>query len=268
MLIDSPRLKPGDREHWDRLERYDARLGPAVERRAPSAIADIERWWRDGPGVCSVSWGKDSTASADLTVRTGLPIPLVWVRTDPFEMPECEQVRDAFLRLHPDIRYEERVVWPRNPKRGEPGYEEHHLNPDSHSQNVLGEQIPERYISGVRAEESRIRAISIGHRGNVTRNTCRPIARWQATDVFAYLYDRGIPVHPAYAMTYAGVLDRRWIRVHPLCSGPRPQSAVYTHDTTSWEDDYYGTVIASALHARRAAREETLHPDSRLGGPI
>lgn len=251
MLVDSPRLKPGDRATWDRLETYDHRLYPAVEKRVPTALAVIRRWWDEGhqQGVCSVSWGKDSVAVADLVARTELPIPIVWVPTIPFEMPECYAVRDAFLAKHPHVRYDERPVWPRNPKRGEPGYEEHHSNPDRKSQNVLAEQISERYISGVRAEESRMRTMSINSRGLVTKNTCRPIGRWTAVDVFAYLAGRELPVHSVYAMSYAGALDRRWLRVHPLCSAP-PSTLRRDSDMIVWEDDYYGDAITTALNIR------------------
>lgn len=249
MLIPTHRLKPGDQETWSRLERYDRALAPAARAKTRSAVDAIHRWAAAGDGVCSVSWGKDSTVVADLVARTGLPIPIVWVRSDPFEMPECEQVRDAFLALHPHVRYEERVAVLRNPKRGQAGYEAHHLDPDAKHQDVLGELIPERYISGVRAEESAMRARSAQWHGQVTKNTCRPILRWTAADVFAYLADRGLPVHPAYAMSYAGRLDRRWLRVHPLCSH-HEESGVHGQDAASWEDDYYG----DAIHTARALR--------------
>ena len=68
--------------------------------------------------------------------------------------------------------------------------------------------------------------------------------------MFAYLHRENLPVHPVYAMTYGGVLDRRWLRVHPLCSAPPARSAVHGRDMTTWEDDYYGDVIRAAHKAR------------------
>lgn len=250
MLLDSPRLKPGDREHWQHLERYDHAIGAHLGKKAARAVAEIQRWAdQGGHAVCSVSWGKDSTVVAHLTHLAGVDIPVVWVRSDPWEMPECEQVRDALLARCPGLRYEERVAKLRNPKRGQVGYEQHHLDPESKSQDVLGELIPERYISGVRAEESRMRAQSARWHGVSTRNTCRPILRWSAEEVFGYLAVHDLPVHPAYAMTYGGRRDRRWLRVHPLCSY-HEESGVHGDDAVTWEDDYYGTAIAQAL--RRA----------------
>lgn len=84
-----------------------------------------------------------------------------------------------------------------------------------------------------------MRAMSIGHRGTTTQNTCRPIGRWTAVEVFAYLARHDLPVHPAYALTYGGQLDRRWLRVHPLRSRPPARSAVHGWDMESWEDEHW-----------------------------
>ncbi|APT92900.1 hypothetical protein CPHO_08375 [Corynebacterium phocae] len=213
------------------------------------ALTRIREWADSGPGVCSVSWGKDSTVVAHLTAISGVDVPIVWVRSDPYEMPESEDVRDAFLTMHPNIRYEERVATLRNPKRGEPGYEQHQMNPNRKHQDVLKENITERYISGVRAQESRMRRQSARWHGAVSKNTCRPILDWTGEDVFAYLAAHNLPVHPAYAMSYAGTLDRRWIRVHPLCSH-HEESGIHGRDMASWEDDYYGDYISRARNAR------------------
>jgi len=252
VLIDSPRITTRDRAHWARMEHYDDVLSrsPRLDRLAEQARAAVTRFADAGDFYISVSWGKDSVAAAHLALQVVPGARLVWVRSKHFEMPECEQVRDAFLATHPQARYEEIEVELRNPKRGEPGFDERHLDPHADHQDVLKENLTGRYVSGVRAEESRIRRISVGHRGLVTPNTCRPLGRWEATDVFAYLHREGLPVHPAYAMTMGGALDRRWIRVHPLCSAPPAQSAVHRHDPAYWEDTYYPDVIAAARDAR------------------
>lgn len=247
MLIDSPRFKRGDREHWDSLERYDRAIGARLDRKEQTAIDRICQWAEHGDGVCSVSWGKDSTVVAHLLALSGVRVPIVWVRSDPFEMPECDDVRDAFLATH-TIEYVEKHAVLRNPKRGETGYEAHHTTGGKH-QDVLKENITGRYISGVRAQESRIRQQSARWHGTVSKNTCRPILDWTAEDVFAYLYRERLPVHPAYAMTYAGRLDRRWLRVHPLCSY-HEESGVHGRDMASWEDDYYADAIQKALTIR------------------
>jgi len=256
MLIDSPRLTPGDRKHWARMEAFDARLAtsPLLDTLAEEGRAAIAEWRAAGPGIIGTSWGKDSVVAAHLTYQVDPTIPLVWVRTDPYEMPECEQVRDAYLAAHPDTRYDERRAVLRVPKRGEPGYEAHLADPNQKGQDVLGEMIKERYISGVRGDESRVRRMSVGRHGAVTKNTCRPLASWSAVDVFAYLYRENLPVHPAYAATYGGRLDRRLLRVHQLCSPPPPNLTVVLHH---WEDHYYGDTIAAAHAIRYAMTGET-----------
>lgn len=166
-LIDSPRLTAQDRAHWQRLEHYDDVLSHdrRLDQLADAGRAGIREWAAAGPGSAMTSWGKDSVVMLSLLATTDdVDVPVVWVRSDPFEMPECEQVRDACLARWPHLRYEERVARLRNPKRGEHGHEQHATDPDRRSQDVLAEYAPERYISGVRGQESRIRAISIESR--------------------------------------------------------------------------------------------------------
>lgn len=253
MLITSPRHSPADLLHWSRLERYDARL--AASSRASEltgkAIAEMGDFMAAGDCCVSVSWGKDSVVVAHIAATLNPRIRVEWVRSKHFETPECEEVRDAFLELHPGVDYREHLVTLTNPKRGEPGYEQHHTNPHAKHQDVLKDTIRGRWISGLRAEESAMRRMSMRHRGLSTARTCRPLAWWDATDIFAHLHLAGLPVHPVYGMTFGGRLDRRWLRVHPLCSHPPKQSAVHGWDMAGWEDHYYADVITAALDARR-----------------
>ncbi|WP_420865947.1 phosphoadenosine phosphosulfate reductase family protein [Mycobacterium ostraviense] len=192
-----------------------------------------------------MSWGKDSTVTAHLVALAGLDIPLVRVRYDPWEMPETDLVRDAFLATH-DVRYQERRgVAALSVRRGDA------IEPESQRHiNHLGEQINERYISGVRAEESTTRTLSMARHGAVTTNTCRPIARWTAMDVFAYLYREDLPVHPAYAMSCGGIYDRRQLRVTPLCTPMSSRGGVHTERST-WEDTYWPDITGQTRTAPR-----------------
>jgi len=246
VLIDSPRITPQDREHWERLEHYDDVLSrsPHLDRLADEARRAVTEFAAGGEFFISVSWGKDSVAAAHLALQVAPTAVVRWARARHVETPECEQVRDAFLAMHPEARYEEIEYEFPVPLRFEPGHE------DAPDFDALGQVLAGRHVSGIRAEESRIRRISIHHRGPVTVNTCRPLARWQAVDVFAFLHREGLPLHPAYAMTMGGHYDRRWIRVHPLGTATRAQSAVYRHDWAAWEDTYYPDVIAAARAAR------------------
>lgn len=254
MLVDSPRLTAADRATWARLETYDAALGgdsylmPRLEARAAAAVAEFAAAGDDW--YVSTSWGKDSVAAAHIALKVVPDARVVWVRSRHFETPECDLIRDAFLALHPQARYEEVEVELRNPKRGEPGFDTRHLDPAADHQDILKETLTGRYVSGLRAEESRMRRISIGHRGLVTPGTCRPIGHWDAVHVFAYAHRERLPVHPVYAMTMGGHYDRRWLRVHPLCQALPGESAVHGKDVAHWEDTYYPDVIAAARAAR------------------
>lgn len=262
MLITDPAHTSRDLQTWTDWERYDKAIGASatISAMQDHAIAVIRSFAADGSCVCSVSWGKDSVVAAHLTWLADPTIPIVWVPTiradgTSYEAAGTYRVRAAFLATHPDIEYIERPAIASNPKRGEPGYEQHQIDPSRRSQDVLREQITERYISGLRAEESRMRRLSIAHRGLNTPRTSRPIAYWTAEHVFAYLSREALPVHPTYAMTYGGRMDRRWLRVHPLRSAPPPASTIYGRDMTGWEDHYYPHLVTHAgVLDHRAAR--------------
>jgi len=88
--------------------------------------------------------------------------------------------------------------------------------------------------------------------GIATERTCAPIGRWSAEDVWAYLYARGLPVHPAYAMSMGGLLDRDRIRVGPL-AGERAAAWAEQgsgHGRLEWERRYYGWRLAELERER------------------
>lgn len=75
--------------------------------------------------------------------------------------------------------------------------------------------------------------------GVATSRTCRPIGWWSSADVWAYLARHDLPVHPAYAMTLGGRLERDRIRVHSI-GGEDGAS----FGRVEWEDRYYGDLTA------------------------
>ncbi|WP_225872065.1 phosphoadenosine phosphosulfate reductase domain-containing protein [Scrofimicrobium canadense] len=245
MLIDMPTLTAADRARWSELERFDQRIGRLPARMIDEALDEIRTFKERNPNcVCSTSWGKDSVVVAWLTRQTDPMIPLVWVptiRADgmSYEAEATYQVRDAFLKAFPGA-YEERPATARNPKRGDPDYNPAQFDrPDYRSQDVLKENIPEPSINGVRAEESQMRARSLRWHGVSSKNSCRPIIKWTAAQVFGLLAVNNLPVHPAYAASHGGLLDRRWLRVHPLRSKAPARSIVYGRDMDDWEDTYF-----------------------------
>lgn len=250
MLIDSPRLTDADRAAWERLERYDMALArsPRLNRRQTRAVQVLTDFANKGPCYVSTSWGKDSTVLTHILAISGLSLPLVWVRVRHWENPDCLLVRDDMLKKYPHLAntYEEievdatAVRWwhqgadlaPKTQRTSRGGF------------NIAGRRHGNRHVSGVRGEESRIRERVMGMWGEAGPRACRPIGNWTAVEVFAYLHKHHLPVHPAYAMSHGGTLDRRWLRVSSL-GGIRGSEK----GRSDWEMHYYGDIITQGQKA-------------------
>jgi len=232
MLIASPRHTPEDLRVWATRERFDDRLGwsAVMDRRIESARDAIIDFASHGPCYLGVSWGKDSVVVAALAIASGVHVPLVWVRVEAVSNPDCVLVRDTFLARFPHVEYAEITIACRRDRTGRPvgtgrletGFAQ------------ASERFGHRYISGVRSEESGARALREAVYGIATERTCAPITRWSGGEVFAYLYREGLPVHPAYACSFGGALDRERIRVSSL-GGQRGTG----HGRREWEWAYY-----------------------------
>lgn len=237
MLIDSPRLTDADRRTWSDLERYDRALAadprwPSREKRAHDII---RRFAQDGACYASTSWGKDSTVVAHLVATSGVTLPLVYVRMRRWESPECLTVRDAFLERWGDyVDYHEYWV------DGGPRWWDDIELQDRKGSHAKGQftgpevDFGSRHITGVRGEESAMRDMVIARWGEAGPGACRPIGRWTAVDVFAYLCRHNLPVHPAYAMSCGGHYDRRWLRVSPIGGITQAHKG-----RSGWEQTYY-----------------------------
>lgn len=243
MLIDSRRITPDDRRRWEldnRVDKLNARPDNdrlnSLEAMAEETVTSFVEA-REGAVYCGVSWGKDSVVVAHL-VRLFVPaVPLVWVRVRYVENPDCHAVRDAFLREYPGP-YDEIVV--------EPGVNR------SGGTSLLGFAEARRrhgdaYLSGVRAQESGDRKLRMMRSGTDTKNTCAPIGWWTALDVFAYIERHLLPVHPAYAMTMGGVLDRTKLRVSSLGGGRGTGMG-----RREWEMRYYAREMAELMRLGHA----------------
>nr|DAI62767.1 MAG TPA: phosphoadenosine-phosphosulfate reductase [Caudoviricetes sp.] len=244
MLIESPRLTAADRIRWAELERYDTIF--AADRRWPVREAkahDVIRSFADaGPCYASTSWGKDSTVVAHLAATSGIKLPLVYVRMRTYESPESLLVRDAFMDVWGDnVDYHEFWV-DAGPRWWDDIELKERKGPHAKGQFDAPERdFGPRHITGVRAEESRLRDMVIARWGEAGPGACRPIGRWTAVDVFAYLKRHDLPVHPAYAMSCGGRYDRRWLRVSPI--GGITQAH---HQRSGWESTYYPDIIGKA----------------------
>lgn len=226
-LIETPRHSRVDIEAWQRLNRYDKALASSeqfleLEERAIETIRDFA-----GLGRCTIgtSWGKDSVVLAHLAVRAGIvdvQHPLVHVkstRVDRRENPDVPLVRDEFLRQH-DCEYFEYETDAEDALR------------------EMNDSYGPRYISGVRASESSQRVMAMKRHGISSKQSCRPIGYWKPLHIWTYLERYGLPIHPAYGMTFGGQINRDNIRVHNI--GNTEMGAGVGRLT--WERHYYKEV--------------------------
>lgn len=250
MLIPSPRHTREDLRVWAQREQMDRRFVKTSERRMNEmerrAMDEIDAFARERCYV-GVSWGKDSVVVAHLALRTRPDLPLVWVRVEPGDNPDSVLVRDAFVARWSNqgvaLDYRE-VVAARDDED------------DVRDAHQLGWRLAteaagtDRHVIGVRAEESATRRMSIGACGLSTLRSCRPIGHWQAEHVFAYLYRHDLPVHPAYACSLGGTLDRRHLRVAAL-GGDRGTR----FGRAEWERRYYGDALRALASLRAPGAE-------------
>jgi phosphoadenosine phosphosulfate reductase len=215
MLIHSHRHSLADLGTWKRLARYDALAATAqrLDRRIERAVDALVAFAAAGPAYCGVSWGKDSVTVAHMVALYTSNVPIVWLRWEPWTNPDCVAVRDAFLARHPSVTYDEiEVRWTRGP-------DAEWVSPDPSDRDgfkAARDRHGPRHISGVRADESRVRRLRCARWGESSPMTCAPLARWSSLDVFAYLARYDLPIHPAYAMSFGGALPRDEIRVDAL----------------------------------------------------
>lgn len=243
MLIASPRHSTEDLKrwsYWTSVWEQHAQLRTFAKHIDRSEAALLS-FTGAHPCYCGVSWGKDSVVVAELVQRLVPRVPLVWVRVDPDHNPDCLLVRDEFLRRYPSCRYDEIPV-----RRAAGAYRAHGTL--EQGTRLAAQRYGARYVSGVRAEESGARKHRMTAHGESTASTCAPIGWWSGDDVFAYLLQRGLPIHPAYACLLDGHLDPRRVRVSPL-GGDRGQRTGDGFGRSEWEERYYRDEVA-ALAAR------------------
>jgi len=245
-LVASPRHRVDDLACWevheqvDRINARSDRLQQLVER----SIAEVRAFAEQGRCYASVSWGKDSMLLAHLIATEAPHVPLVHLHSW-WGNPDSDLVRDLFLQTFPQVRYDEIEVtydWEReiNPAVSLYLREGYALAANRHG---------DRYLTGMRKQESKSRAMRMMRYGMSTEMTCAPIGWWNTASVFAYLHKHELPVHPVYACLQGGLLERDQLRVDML-SEERGSGM----GRREWEQLYYRqelAVIASRTRARR-----------------
>lgn len=224
-LIRVPEHRPEDLQAWEEVSRYDlahARTEGFV-RRVMEAQREIDSWCaEDRDPYVSVSWGKDSVCLAHLAVqhhqRGGRRLPHLRFSCPELDPPRSSLVRDSFLaRFSDHLTYEEVELRLSSP----PVYGGDGLVLDEWEDDVfcpawfeaIVRHDYDSYMMGLRADESAGRRKRLKYYGLSTDVASAPISRWTAADVWAYLAVHDLPIHPVYAMSMGGRLDRDWLRV-------------------------------------------------------
>jgi phosphoadenosine phosphosulfate reductase len=202
----------------ERLQTYELYSQLQSHQRRVRASLDFIRECLDAEPASYVAWsgGKDSTALLDLVLRVNPDVPIIHVRTD-IDYPDCVAFVDRFIAerglnvtiLRPpsawQVLIEEGGPW------GQVNVATSRIDRECFFEPIEREVRARGYrqvFLGLRAEESRARALNFGVRGRRYYNkgrgiwTCLPLASWTAKDVFAYHISNDIPWSPIYDRAY------------------------------------------------------------------
>lgn len=236
MLLESERHREEDIALWQELEAADRVHAKSniVRRRVAETMRAIAEFHSRGRRYyVATSWGKDST----MLCHIFLPFrpTVIWIRELGADNPDSTKVRDAFLSQFP-VEYEE-VSYPFTTVLD--GWRKWNSATKrlSKERGVI--------VMGLRADESPGRMKRFQVHGPETATTFAPLQWATCSDVFAYLADHDLPIHPAYAMLGGGRWPREKLRVDML---GYEQGRNFGRE--EWEREYYGDVLGRMKHAQ------------------
>mgnify|MGYP001594860674 CR=1 FL=1 len=241
-LIITKRHTAADLRVWAEREQTDhvrERDPEPLNRKIKRSVGAIKDFLAAGTAYVGWSGGKDSTVVAHLTRTIDPTAPVVWLRIDPWPNPETGLVSGRLST--PIIEHIETVDSARlTTQDWLTTYERAWDLAWLQGLWEIKQQFGPRYISGIRADESRDRARRCAQWGESTTNTCAPLAWWSVDDVYQYLYRFKLPIHPAYGYSGGGSWDRTALRVDAvgLYSG-------IGMGRKSWEAIYYPEQLAA-----------------------
>jgi phosphoadenosine phosphosulfate reductase len=147
--------------------------------------------------------------------------------------PYCFVVRDKFLKQFRNVNYNEIHI-----DRWFDGNRLRATGTIEKGFKIANKKYGNKYVSGIRADESGIRKIVMKLYGYQTKNTCRPLGWWKEKDVFAYLNHYKLPIHSNYAMLGGGRYKREYLRVASI--GIKRGD---NFDKNLWEREYYSDIL-------------------------
>ena len=224
MLIITSRHRSQDLEAYAQYKEID-QMTRWSEIKAKYSIHEIEKWCLLHSSICLTSWGKDSIVMLHLLIQSKVNIPVIWIKFSDRYNPDCELVRNSFLRAF-DLNYHEEVFNYKEVRKG-----------DKHWKAVEKKYTPYR-ITGVRNDESKGRLIQYLVSGHSSIHGCRPLALWKSSEIFAYIEQNSLPLCPVYGYLGGGRWDRMRIRTHSIAG-----TTANGIGRTEWEKEYYPDLL-------------------------
>lgn len=257
MIIMSWRFRPGDMRHWNEMLVVDSANAKtdAYRRRvdeARSLIADFCARHSPEEYYIGLSYGKDSITVAHMFRQIEPRAQIISVHNVDTRNPDIPAVHAALGEMlehdYTGILYD-------------------YANADASYFDAAGRPVKWHrvldelartkgiHVTGIRRDESSAREKRYRAYGVETPNSFAPLANMSARDVFSYLYENDLPIHPAYAMTDGGRWDKYRLRVSGI--GHLEGTGMGRRE---WERLYYGDFLRRA-NAIRFSRGERLFPD-------
>lgn len=240
MLTYSPRLTIADIEQWERTEIVDA-----LHAQTPGYRARVERTREairafvesrpDGGFYGGLSFGKDSIVMCHMMREAAPEMPIISIRNAENFNPDSPRVEAALGGM---LAHDYEVIT-YDYREADASYYDSEGRPVKWH-NIL-KDLKKRYgahVTGIRADESAKRERRVRVFGLETEFSFAPLAYMTARDVFAYLHENGLPVHPVYAMTGGGRWDKYRLRVSAI-GNPEGRGV----GRLQWEREYYGDVL-------------------------
>ena len=226
MLIITHRHTKADLDLWREYEEID-KINRVYPERIGRSLGIISEWIETHPETAVyTSWGKDSVVLLHLLSLTKYKIPVVYMRFTDRDNPDCELVRDEFLKNH-GIDYHEDF------------FEYQKVRKSGAHWKALQKKYGQYRITGIRNDESGIRKMIFLMYRESGLYSCRPLSLWKNHEVFAYVQQEGLPLSPVYGYLGGGRWPREHIRTHSLAG-----TSGNGIGRTEWEKEYYPDILS------------------------
>lgn len=227
-----------DLELWNDYLELDKEnlISNRYKRRKEVTISIINNFIKKNKNFfCGISFGKDSIVLCDMFLKIKSDTKIIFIHQIDNMNPYSLKIRDKFLEIHNPINYEEIAYSYKDSDKS-------WFKKDKPNKwyDILKE-INNKYgmhVTGIRYDESGKRRLRFKVHGLETENSFAPLRYMENLDVFTYLYEYDLPVHPNYAMLGDGKFKREYIRVAAL--GNKEGDGM---NRGLWEHMYYNDIL-------------------------